>query len=466
MALNISYWCEKVWLSHKWAEGVRIDVSADGFITSVIECAEIGGSERVSGVVLPGMPNLHSHAFQRAAAGFAEQRTSEPELQDSFWTWRKVMHAFVTRLTPEDNEAIAAQLYVEMLKAGYTAVGEFHYLHRDKEGQSYDDPCEMSNGILSAAERSGIGLTMLPVLYSIGGYGGVPVNEGQRRYILDVNEFLDLVGRLCAEYANHPQIGIGIAPHSVRQVPEGPLNEVLNGFQRISADGCIHIHASEQVRDVDEHLKYTGSRPVEWLLNNADVDSRWCVVHATHVDNEEIKALANSGAVVGLCPSTEGNLGDGIFPLSEYLKAGGAWGIGSDSHVSISPWEELRWLEYVQRLVGRVRNVGAPDMGGSTGMRLFADAISGGTRALGRPIGAISVGKRADLIVLDPDHPQLFGHKGSTLIDSLIFSGNNNPVCHVMCGGSWVVRDKVHSDEAKIAADFRSTISRLMSEPL
>ncbi len=462
MTTTRSYWCETAWLPGGWADGVRLEVDAGGFITDVAAAPQAGDAERIKGAVIPGMANLHSHAFQRAAAGLTERRVSEGG-DDSFWTWREVMHGFVTGLGPADTEAIAAQLYVEMLKAGYTSVGEFHYLHRDRDGAAYADPAEVSHAVVRAAERAGIGLTLLPVLYAVGGYGGVDPNAGQRRYMLNVDEFLDLVQRLSKQYDGDPQTRIGIAPHSVRQVPAAPLADALTGFHGMETAGPIHIHAAEQIRDVDEHLHHTGARPVAWLMDNAGVDCRWCLVHATHLDAGETSALARSGAVAGLCPTTEANLGDGLFPFGAYLTAGGMWGIGSDSHVSVSPMEELRWLEYGQRLITRTRNVAAPGTGGSTGARLYGDATGGGERALGRRVGAIAEGYRADLLVLDTMHPQLAGRHGDTLIDSLIFSGNANPVKHVLCGGNWAIRDRQHADEAAIADAYRSTVRRLMA---
>ncbi len=461
-----SYWCERALLPDGWADAVLIEVDVAGNIIAVTSDTDAGDADRIDGVVLPGMPNIHSHAFQRAAAGLTERRVSGAGADDSFWTWREVMHGFVTGLTPEDNQAIAAQLYVEMLKAGYTAVGEFHYLHLDPDGEPYADRAEMSHGITSAAAQAGIGLTHLPVLYSVGGYGGLEPNDGQRRYILEVEDFLNLVGGLISIHKDDPQVSIGIAPHSVRQVPAEPLAAALVGFTELAPDGPIHIHAAEQVKDVDEHVTYAGDRPVAWLLDNADVDGRWCLVHATHLNAGEVSSLAQSGAVVGLCPTTEGNLGDGLFPFLEYLNAGGIWGVGSDSHVSVSPLEELRWLEYGQRLISRTRNIAAFDTGGSTGARLFADALAGGAQALGRPIGAIATGKRADLVVLDPEHPQLFGRSGDTLVDALIFSGNANPVKHVLCGGRWVIRSGRHGAEDQIATAYRTAMTRLIARPL
>lgn len=459
--LERGIWLERARLPDGWRDGVRLGVDAAGNIGALsIEPAR-PGDERVSGAVIPGMPNLHSHAFQRAAAGLTERRHTTD--RDSFWSWREVLHDFVTRITPEQSAAIAAQLYVEMLKAGFTAVGEFHYLHRDAAGNAYDNPAEMSLRLIDAAGETGIGLTMLPVLYSVGGYRGVEPNAGQRRYILDVDAFVDLVGDLVAVAEGQPTLRVGIAPHSVRQVPAEPLLAALNGARAIDTSMPVHIHAAEQVRDVDEHVAITGARPVEWLLANAPVNDRWCLVHATHLNADEITGLAESGAIAGLCPSTEGNLGDGLFPLESYLEQGGRWGIGSDSHISVSPVEELRWLEYGRRLATLSRNVAAPGHGGSTGARLFDDALAGGAQALGRPLGALSPGHACDLVVLDTDHPLLYGRDGDTLIDSWVFSGNTPTVRHVMTAGNWVVRDGRHRNEDAIAENFRTAV-RALSE--
>ena len=449
-----------------WASDVLLEVDTAGNLSSVEAGADNTGGERLAGVVLPGMPNLHSHAFQRAAAGLTERRHSAEDGGDSFWTWREVLHGFVTRLDPDDQEAIAAQLYVEMLKAGYTAVGEFHYVHLDPHGAPYADAGEMAHRAVRAATGTGIGMTLLPVLYSVGGYGNVEANAGQRRYILEPDDFLSLVQGLQAAYRDDPQIRIGIAPHSVRQVTPDALQAALAGFTEMAPDAPIHIHAAEQVKDVEEHINHHGARPVAWLLDNAAVDARWCLVHATHLATDEVRALAISGAVAGLCPTTEANLGDGLFPFPDYLGAGGAWGIGSDSHVSVCPVEELRWLEYGQRLISRSRNVAAPGQGGATGARLYRDALAGGAQALGRPIGALEVGRRADWVVLDNQHPQLTSRTGDTLLDSHIFSGNTNPVRDVMVGGVWVVRDGHHADEDVIAATYRRTMARLMDNEL
>jgi formimidoylglutamate deiminase len=356
--------------------------------------------------------------------------------------------------------AIAAQLYVEMLKAGYTAVGEFHYLHHDPDGRPYADRAAMSEAVVAAAGAAGIGLTHLPTLYQGGGFGDRPPGPAQRRFVTDTDDFLRLVEEVANRHADDRNFRIGIALHSLRAVAPDPLRAAVATMRALDARAPVHIHAAEQVKEVEDCLAWCGARPVEWLLANAPVDERWCLVHATHMTETEIQDLAASGAVAGLCPTTEANLGDGLFPLRAYLGAGGKFGIGSDSHVSVSPVEELRWLEYGQRLTSLRRNIAA-EIGGSTGARLYRLALTGGAQALGRPIGAIAPGHRADLIMLDPEHPILAGRDGDAALDSFVFSGNASPIRHVMVGGRWLVRDGRHPHEDRIAAAYRAAVRRL-----
>jgi formimidoylglutamate deiminase len=419
-----------------WAANVRLEWDDGGTLLRVAPDATPAGAERARGPVVPGMPNLHSHAFQRAMAGLAETARGG----DSFWTWRETMYGFVERLDPEMLRAIAAQLYVEMLKAGYTAVAEFHYVHHDKDGQPYDDRVVMSEAVLAAADEAGIGITLLPVLYQTGGFDGVPPAEGQKRFINRVDEFLAMVGEL---RRRHPGRVIGVAPHSIRAVsPEG-LKEA------VADQDLVHIHIAEQVREVEECLAWSGRRSVEWLLDNCEVDRRWCLVHATHMTEGETHAVAASGAAAGLCPTTEANLGDGFFPFTHYK---GAWGIGSDSHVSVSPIEELRWLEYGQRLLHRRRGVA------SGGTALWQASLAGGTQAMGREIGALKPGCRADFLVLRDDLPALWGKRTDKFLDAAIFAGNANPVRDVAVGGRFVVRDGRHDGEDGVLAAYKGAI--------
>ena len=351
--------------AHAWrAEGFEPGVAfrADG-TTLAIDATPSARAER-AGWVVPGMTNLHSHAFQRAMAGLAERRSNA---EDSFWTWREVMYAFAGTIGPDELRAIAAQLYVEMLKAGYTQVCEFHYLHHQPDGTPYADPATMSLALIEAAREAGIGLTLLPTLYMTGGFDGRPLSERQRRFRFDVDGYLDLIERLGAHES--PRVRIGAALHSLRAVPESAMRSVLACASL--RDRPIHIHVAEQIGEVQDCLAVRNARPVEWLLDHAPVDARWCLVHATHLSDDEVTRLAASGAVAGLCPTTEANLGDGVFPLREYLDARGRIGVGSDSHISVSVVEELRWLEYGQRLMTRRRNVSASRSSPDTGATLF-----------------------------------------------------------------------------------------------
>lgn len=455
-----SVFAPKALLPDGWANHVLFDLSGEGDIDGVqrgvMESAVPEGAFRCKGPVVPGMPNLHSHAFQRAMAGLAEH--SGPS-DDSFWTWRQVMYDFVGRLTPEQAEAIAAQLYVEMLKAGYTAVGEFHYLHHGPDGTPYDDLAQMSRRVMAAARRTGIGITHLPVLYGFGGFGGQKAGQGQRRFLNDPDRFLKLLEILFRDAAEDPQAQIGCAPHSLRAVTPETLTAVLAGVKSVDRHAPIHIHIAEQVKEVEDCLAWSGSRPVDWLFDHFAVDCHWCLVHATHMTAEETARLADSGAVAGLCPTTEANLGDGLFPAVEYFAQDGAWGIGSDSHISVSPLEELRWLEYGQRLIHRGRNLlGPAGEGHSIGAALYGDALFGGAQALGRRIGRLESGARADLLVLDPELPCLLGKSGDLLMDAAVFAGNLNPVRDVMVGGHWVVRDGRHRDEEAVLQAFRAAL--------
>lgn len=459
---------ESALLPDGWAQDVLFETAGDGSLARVTPAAAgtpaAAKAPRAAGPVLPGMPNLHSHAFQRAMAGLTEQAGQGGSGgDDSFWTWRQVMYGFVARLTPEQVQAIAAQLYVEMLKAGYTAVGEFHYLHHGPDGRPYADVAEMSERILAAAQATGIGVTHLPVLYRHGGFGGQPAGSGQRRFLNDTDGFLRLINRLLQRHRSNPQVRIGIAPHSLRAVTAEMLKEAVAGLDALDAQAPIHIHIAEQVKEVEDCRAWAHQRPVEWLLHHQPVGPRWCLVHATHMTDAEAARLARSGAVAGLCPTTEGNLGDGFFKAPEYLRHGGIVGIGSDSHISVSPFEELRWLEYGQRLLHRRRNVLA-DGGNespSVGAALYRAALAGGARALGRPIGRLASGCRADLVVLDQALPTLLGKTGDVLLDAAVFAGNANPVRDVMVGGRWVVAEGRHVAEQAVLKRYRAALAEL-----
>lgn len=456
-----NFHASRLWQHDGWRTDATLGVDASGCLMA----AATGPTESLGQWVLPGMPNLHSHAFQRAMAGLAERRGipkgssehGQAQGHDSFWSWRETMYGFAAAIGPDELKAIAAQLYVEMLKAGYTQVCEFHYLHHQPDGTPYAQPEAMSLALIEAAREAGIALTLLPVLYMSGGFDGRPLSMRQRRFGHAVDDYLRLLDTLRAHENDH--LRIGMALHSLRAVPEAALREVLTSD--MARRGPIHIHIAEQLGEVQDSLATRGARPVEWLFDHADVDARWCLVHATHLTDAETQQLARSGAVAGLCPVTEANLGDGLFPLADYLDAGGTLGIGSDSHISISPVEELRWLEYGQRLRTHHRNIAARSEGDSVGETLWRAALRGGAQASGMAMGELREGARADLMVLDDTSPLLAARDERSLLDSFLFAGNTPLVRDVMCGGRWVVRDFVHHDAARIAARYREAVIAL-----
>ncbi|MDU9395641.1 formimidoylglutamate deiminase [Pseudomonas sp. zfem003] len=449
-----AFHAERALLPSGWARNVRFEVGASGLLEQVLPDAGSEGAERLHGPVLPGMPNLHSHAFQRAMAGLAEVAGNP---NDSFWTWRELMYRLVGRLSPEQMEVIARQLYVEMLKAGYTAVAEFHYVHHDPAGRPYADPAELALCISRAARDSGIGLTLLPVLYSHAGFGGLPPNEGQRRFIHSTDSYLAL--QQCLREALPADQGLGLCFHSLRAVTPDQLATVL-----AAEDGArpIHIHIAEQQKEVDDCLAWSGRRPLQWLYEHAPVDPRWCLVHATHAEADEVQAMARSGAVAGLCLTTEANLGDGIFPAVDFLARGGRLGIGSDSHVSVSVVEELRWLEYGQRLRDQRRNRLYRPEQPQVGRTLFDAALAGGAQALGQPVGALAEGSRADWIVLDGTDPYLATAEGDALLNRWLFAGGDRQVRDVMVGGRWVVRNGHHPAEEATAWAFAEVLRTVL----
>ncbi|RED53980.1 formimidoylglutamate deiminase [Aestuariispira insulae] len=448
-------------LADGWAENILLEWDCDGDLTvvqSALAPDEIPDAEIADGPVLPGMTNLHSHAFQRAMAGLAE-RQGDP--QDSFWTWREVMYGFLARITPEDAQAIAAQLYLECLKRGYTAIGEFHYLHHGPGGAHYDNIAEMSCRVMQAAQATGIAATHLPVLYAYGGFGATPLGTAQQRFKNDPDGIIEIISATRQAFADNPNIRVGLAPHSLRAVDEAYLTQAVTSLHEEDHTAPVHIHIAEQVREVEDCLAWSGQRPVEWLYDKIEVDGRWCLVHATHLTDGECDRIAASKAVAGICPTTEANLGDGLFPFLRFREQKGIWGIGSDSHVSQCPVEELRLLEYGQRLTHRRRNLAASETQPSVGATLWTEAAHGGAQALARNAGTIAVGKRADLIVLDADHVNLHGKNGDQILDALVFSGNDNLIRDVMVGGHWRIRERTHPLESEIRTRFKAVLERL-----
>lgn len=460
-----SYFAEHALLPSGWVRGVRIAIDASGAFAEITANAPADGAERLAGPALPGMANLHSHAFQRAMAGLSEVRGSSA---DDFWSWRELMYRFVARLSPGQAHAVARYLYIEMLKRGYTAVAEFHYVHNDAGGKPYAQPAEMLLRHLAAAREAGIAITLLPSLYRWSGFASQPLAPRQKRFASDPAAILRMVELARDAARGGADTAVGIAPHSLRAADPVALGELVAGMSAIDAAAPIHIHAAEQTKEVQDCVAWCGERPVAWLLAHLPVDRRWCVVHATHMTPEETAGLAKSEAVAGLCPSTEGNLGDGIFPLLAYRAAGGRYGIGGDSHVSRSPAEELRLLECGQRLIARRRNLVAGEHSPAVGTTLWLEAAAGGGRALGREMGALAQGRRADLVVLDAGHPDLSARGGDAMANALIFSGTETTLVRdVMVGGRWAVRNRRHRLETRARQEYKRALAELLDmEPL
>lgn len=450
-------WARSALLPEGWADDVRLEIR-DGRIVALTRGAQAGANDERVAVLLPGMPNVHSHAFQRGMAGLTEYRGPAA---DNFWSWRTLMYRFVARMTPEDLEAVTTWAFIEMLEAGFTRVGEFHYVHHDPAGKAYADRAELTACVVRAAERSGIALTLLPVFYAHGGFGGAAPNEGQRRFLHDVPGFARLLEASRGLVSALPDPVVGIAPHSLRAVTPDELQELLP----LAPNGPIHMHAAEQTGEVEQCLTWSGARPVQWLLDHAGVDARWCLVHSTHVDETEVTRLAKSGAVAGLCPVTEANLGDGIFPASRYLEAGGRFGVGTDSNVSIGVGDELRQLEYSQRLRDRARNV----VGGSvpsTGRTLFEGALRGGSQSLGvkeAQVG-IAMGAAADFFSLSAESPALAERRGDALLDSLVFAGARDAIDGVWRAGVKRVSAGRHHARDESLRAWRKALARLLRD--
>jgi formimidoylglutamate deiminase len=440
-----------------WARDVLLGWDDAGTLTEVdAGIAAPAGVERTAGPLLPGLPNLHSHAFQRAFAGLTEYRS---ETADSFWTWRDLMYRFALAVSPEQLEAIATRLYVEMLQAGYTSVCEFHYLHHDGDGRPYAERAELALRLVAAARRAGIGLTLLPVLYRHSGFGAKAPRADQRRFVNEVDALLRIAERLRRER----DVRVGVAPHSLRAVAPDDLAALLAGLDTIDPTAPVHVHVAEQQQEVDDCIAWSGVRPVQWLLDHATIGPRWCLVHATHLDADEAAAVARSGAVVGLCPSTEANLGDGLFDVPRHLQAAGRWGIGSDSHASVDAAEELRLLEYGQRLVRRARNVLASGGHRQVADGLWLGAVAGGALASGRAIGGLAVGQQADFVVLagalfeglDPDHA----------LASFVFANQRrNAVADVWVGGRRRVQNGRHAEDEATQRAFVAARAQLLSQ--
>jgi formimidoylglutamate deiminase len=453
-------YAENILLNDGWASKQTITIE-QGVITA-ITAGKADGAEVAKGAVIPGMVNCHSHAFQRAFAGFSEQGS---EGQDSFWTWRKIMYQFLAQLTEVDAKSIAKQLYIEMLKMGYTRVAEFHYLHHDIDGSTYDNNSShlatMAHAIFDAAKESGIGLTLLPVLYQHSGFGEQAPTDGQKRFINSTAQFNQLVSDCFTLSESFPNTNVGIAPHSLRAVNKDALASAIAHVRALDKQAPIHIHIAEQQKEVDDCLAHYGKRPVQWLLDNIALDQHWCLIHATHLDEQERKGIIATQAIAGICPTTEANLGDGIFPTTEFLAEQGTIAIGSDSHISVNPIEELRWLEYAQRLIRQQRAILASKEQASVGQNLWQQAAVGGAQSTNSNTGCLAIGKQADLLVLDSEQTKLFANTRQHLLDSVIFASQQNIVNDVMVNGAWVIKDKQHKEQQQTGDNFAKLLLRL-----
>lgn len=454
-----SLWFDHALLPEGWARGVRLSI-ADGRIASIEAGTERAAHEVDNGVALPGVADLHSHAFQRAMAGLTEGRgpAGAGGERDDFWSWRALMYRFLDRGGPEEIEAITAYAFMEMLEGGFTRIAEFHYLHNDPTGSAYADPAELTGRVVSAAEATGIGLTLLPVFYAHATFGGAAPSHGQRRFINDVDGFARLLEAGRGLISRLPDAVVGVAPHSLRAVTPDELAHM----PALAGDGPIHIHVAEQTKEVDDCLVWSGKRPVEWLLENAPVDDRWCLIHATHVTEAEWREVAARRAVVGLCPVTEANLGDGVFPAAAFVEAGGRFGVGTDSNVQIGLSEELRMLEYSQRLTQRGRAIMA-EPARSTGRALFDRALAGGAQACGVDDAGLSVGAVADILGLDHSRIAFADRSGDALLDSWIFGGDRNALRSVWRRGRQVVADGRHVARDAVEAGFRKALAKVVA---
>ena len=455
-------WFKSALLPEGWAAGVRLTVVAGRIERIDVGTGSEGADERHE-IGVPGLPNVHSHAFQRGLAGLTERRGPGG---DSFWTWRELMYQFLERLDPEGVEAITALAYAEMLEGGFTHVGEFHYLHHDRDGAPFGNPAELAERIVAAAEQTGIGLTLLPTFYAHSGFGGAEPTPRQRRFINDVESFARIVEASRVAVSQLSGAEVGIAPHSLRAVTPTELAAIVP----LARGGVIHIHVAEQIQEVEDCIAWCGQRPVEWLLRNQPVDDRWCLVHATQATEAEVREVASSGAIIGLCPITEANLGDGIFPATVLLARKGRFGVGTDSNILLDAAEELRMLEYAQRLTHRARNVLALAERSSTGRVLLDHALSGGAHALrsvrgsnSDAIGVLQVGASLDLVSLKADHPALAERREDQILDSWIFAAGRAVVDCVWRAGAKVVINGRHHRRDALLTGYHRALKRLLA---
>lgn len=453
-----TYFIERAFLSHGWTKDVRLSVDTHGFISSLQENVLAQEKDQRLSIVIPGLVNCHSHSFQRVMAGLTEYQVSS---KDNFWSWRKTMYHFANLLSPEELQHIASYLYLEMIKQGYTSVAEFHYVHHQADGVHYSSLSQLSQSIINAANVVGINLTLLPVLYMNAGFGDQAILDEQKRFGNSLESYLRIHEEAVQYCSAQHQHNVGLALHSLRAVSADTISEAIN-YSKFIAQPCpVHIHIAEQTEEVEQSLEMLGKRPVEWLLDNYDVDKNWCLIHATHITEKEIANIARSGATVGICPSTEANLGDGFFPLRQYLDQGGYIAVGSDGNTCTNPIEELRWLEYGQRLLSRTRNITSDKKERHTGTNLYTNCLAGGARSIGQRTGTLKVGHRADLLVLDECSADLCSIPDDYIIDTLLFGAGRSLIKSVMINGEWKITDFNHIDQSRIKDKFVSATRAL-----
>ena len=441
-----------------WRRDCVIRLNEEGRIESIVDDSTATAELILTGLVIPGIPNLHSHAHQRAIVGLTEHRAAD---HDDFWGWREMMYRANAAINPDQLQDIARYLYIDMLRQGYTSVTEFHYLHHQPNGLPYQNPAEMSERLIAAADEAGIAIALLPVLYCRGGFQDEPLQATQKRFFHTIDDYLQLLQQCQSLCANHPDRSIGIAAHSLRATMPSDIQAVIEQAGPALASVPVHIHIAEQIKEVEDCLQVNGARPVDWLFDSCDVSERWCLIHAIHISEAERSLIAKNGVTVGLCPTTEANLGDGIFPAAEFLDKGGIIGIGSDSQISVSPIQELRLLEYAQRLRLRKRTVLTPSDGGSNGRHLLEASVTGGRRAQGERLDGIAPGARGDLIEIASDRIEYETLTKDQTLDTWIFSSAANAVRNVIVGGVQVVKDFDHAGYMPAAQALRGALSTL-----
>lgn len=457
MVSGLKIYCKTLLQGEQWLDNAVLDLDSNGLIRGIQPGTPQTADSSINGIVIPGMPNAHSHSFQRVIAGLTGPRGNDG---DSFWSWREAMYRAANSLSPQQFAAVARWVFTEMLKAGFTSCAEFHYLHHQPTGQVYSDLSEMSSRLIDAAVESGISMTLLPVLYCTAGFGKTHVSQQQQRFYNPADRYLRLLESCKTAIESRPLIELGMAPHSLRAVPGPVLQEVLQSWPEKNYP--VHIHIAEQPAEIDDCIAHLGARPVDWLLDNFDVDERWCLVHATHMSDEELRRCAASQAIAGLCPTTEADLGDGVFKTLAWLNSGGRFAIGSDSNVRISIAEELRLLEYNERLRSGRRNVLATPTE-TCGRFLYQHAASTGAVAMGQAVGRLEPGKRADLLVLDDDHELLNGRQADAALDTWIFAGDNSMLKSVWVAGRQVVENGCHVTDTASRSGFMQTLKEIQN---